>query len=78
MNNFIINMDYFTFGKFLIIKAIMQKSRGFEGELIIEIPKVATASCEKTALIRSLFIARMGFFQKPCIIIISDQQEFHK
>ena len=57
-------MDYFTFGKFLIIKAIMQKSRGFEGELIIEIPKVATASCEKTALIRSLFIARMGLYPK--------------
>lgn len=42
----------------------MQKSRGFEGELIIEIPKVAVANCEELPLIKSLFIARMGFYPK--------------
>ena len=42
----------------------MQKSRGFEGELIIEVPKVALAQCEKTPLIRTSFITRMGFYPK--------------
>ena len=42
----------------------MQKSRGFEGELIIEIPKVAIAKCEELPLTRTLFIARMGFYPK--------------
>ena len=42
----------------------IQKSRGFEGELIIEIPKVAIAQSEQLPLINSLFIARMGFYPK--------------
>ncbi len=42
----------------------IQKSRGFEGELIIEIPKVAIAQSEKLPLINALFIARMGFYPK--------------
>lgn len=42
----------------------MQKSRGFEGELIIEVPKVAIANCEELPLIKSLFITRMGFYPK--------------
>ena len=42
----------------------MQKSRGFDGELIIEIPKVAVANCEELPLIKDLFIARMGFYPK--------------
>ena len=42
----------------------MQKSRGFEGELIIEIPKVAVINCEALPLIKSLFINRMGFYPK--------------
>lgn len=42
----------------------MRKSEGFEGEMIIEIPKVAIAQCEKLPLIHSLFIARMGFYPK--------------
>ncbi|WP_353718491.1 AraC family transcriptional regulator [Dyadobacter sp. 676] len=42
----------------------MRKSRGFEGELIIEIPKVATSHCEQLPLIAQLFIARMGYYPK--------------
>jgi AraC-like DNA-binding protein len=42
----------------------MQKSRGFEGELIIEIPKVAIAKCKTLPLIHSLYISRMGFYPK--------------
>ena len=42
----------------------IQKSRGFEGELIIEVPMVAIAQSEKTPLINTLFIARMGFYPK--------------
>ncbi len=43
---------------------LIQKSRGFEGELIIEVPMVAIAQSENTPLINSLFIARMGFYPK--------------
>ncbi len=42
----------------------MQKSSGFEGELIIEIPQLAITNCEQLPLINSLFIARMGFYPK--------------
>ncbi|WP_426295484.1 AraC family transcriptional regulator [Dyadobacter endophyticus] len=42
----------------------MRKSRGFEGELIIDIPKVATSHCEQLPLISQLFIARMGYYPK--------------
>ena len=42
----------------------IQKSRGFEGELIIEIPKVALAQSQTLPLIHSLYIARMGFYPK--------------
>jgi len=42
----------------------MRKSRGFEGELIIEVPKIAITNCEELPLIRSLFISRMGFYPK--------------
>lgn len=42
----------------------MQKSRGFEGELIIEIPKVALEKCKSLPLINQLFISRMGFYPK--------------
>jgi hypothetical protein len=42
----------------------MHKSRGFEGELIIEVPKVATSHCEQLPLISQLFIARMGYYPK--------------
>jgi AraC-like DNA-binding protein len=42
----------------------MRKSRGFEGELIIEIPKVATSHCEQLPLIGQLFISRMGYYPK--------------
>ncbi|SEJ64924.1 AraC-like ligand binding domain-containing protein [Dyadobacter sp. SG02] len=42
----------------------MRKSRGFEGELIIEIPKVATTHCEQLPLIGQLFISRMGYYPK--------------
>ena len=43
---------------------IIQKSRGFEGELIIEIPKIAIEQSQKLPLVRSLFITRMGFYPK--------------
>lgn len=43
---------------------IMRKSRGFEGELIIEIPKVATSHCEQLPLISQLFISRMGYYPR--------------
>lgn len=46
-----------------MFKAI-QKSRGFQGELIIEVPKVAIAQSQKLPLINTLFIARMGFYPK--------------
>ncbi|ACT93327.1 AraC family transcriptional regulator [Dyadobacter fermentans] len=42
----------------------MRKSRGFDGELIIEIPKVATSHCEQLPLISHLFISRMGYYPK--------------
>jgi len=42
----------------------IQKSRGFEGELIIEIPKVAIAQSQQLPLVHSLFISRMGFYPK--------------
>lgn len=42
----------------------MQKSQGFEGELIIEIPQIAVKNCEKIPLIRSMFISRMGYYPK--------------
>ena len=42
----------------------IQKSSGFEGELIIEVPIVAIAQSENIPLINSLFIARMGFYPK--------------
>jgi AraC-like DNA-binding protein len=57
-------MDYFTFDVIIKIRGIMQKSRGFEGEMIIEVPKVAVANCEELPLIKSLFITRMGFYPK--------------
>jgi AraC-like DNA-binding protein len=44
--------------------AAKQRSRGFEGELIIEIPRVAIEQCQKLPLIHSLFISRMGFYPK--------------
>ncbi len=43
---------------------LMQKSRGFEGELVIEIPRVAMAKCKTLPLIHSLYISRMGFYPK--------------
>jgi AraC-like DNA-binding protein len=43
---------------------IIQKSRGFEGELIIEVPKIAISQSQKLPLIHSLFISRMGFYPK--------------
>ncbi len=46
-----------------MVKAV-QKSRGFQGELIIEVPKVAIAQSQKLPLINTLFIARMGFYPK--------------
>lgn len=46
-----------------MFKAV-QKSRGFQGELIIEVPKVAIAQSQKLPLINTLFIARMGFYPK--------------
>jgi len=42
----------------------MRKSRGFEGEVLIEIPQVALSKCLKLSLISSLFITRMGFYPK--------------
>ncbi len=42
----------------------MQKSRGFTGELIIEIPTMALAQSHKAPLINRLFIAKMGFYPK--------------
>ena len=43
---------------------IIQKSRGFEGELIIEIPKIAIEQSQKLPLVHALFITRMGFYPK--------------
>src|SRR4028118_1981043 len=42
----------------------MKKSKGFEGELIIEIPQVAIRQCESLPLVKSLFITRMGIYPK--------------
>lgn len=42
----------------------IKKSRGFEGELIIEVPRVAIVQSEQLPLINSLFIAQMGFYPK--------------
>ncbi|TLV03382.1 AraC family transcriptional regulator [Dyadobacter luticola] len=42
----------------------VKKSRGFEGELIIEIPKVAATHCEALPLISSLYLSRIGFYPK--------------
>lgn len=42
----------------------MQKSRGFEGELIIEIPTLAINKSRALPLIHSLYITRMGFYPK--------------
>lgn len=42
----------------------IQKSRGFEGELIIAIPELALTQCRTLPIINSLFIARMGFYPK--------------
>jgi hypothetical protein len=39
-----------------------QKSRGFTGELIIDIPEVAIGQCLKMPLISSLYITKMGFY----------------
>jgi len=41
-----------------------QKSRGFEGELIIEPPKAAIVESQRQPLIHSCFIARMGYYPK--------------
>ena len=41
-----------------------KKSRGFEGELIIEIPKIALAQIQALPLIHALYISRMGFYPK--------------
>ena len=41
-----------------------KKSRGFEGELIIEIPKIALAQIQTLPLIHRLYISRMGFYPK--------------
>ena len=61
-------MDYFIFevkGQiFVKMPNSIQKSRGFEGELIIEVPKVAVVQSEQLPLINTLFIARMGFYPK--------------
>lgn len=40
----------------------MRKSKGFEGELIIEVPGVAIRACQEIPLIKSLFISRMGYY----------------
>lgn len=42
----------------------IQKSRGFEGELIIETPKIVVEQSYKLPLVHTLFIARMGFYPK--------------
>lgn len=42
----------------------MRKSHGFEGEILIELPKAALSKCQKLPLINSLFIAQMGFYPK--------------
>ncbi|GAB2587275.1 AraC family transcriptional regulator [Spirosoma areae] len=43
---------------------LSQKSRGFEGELIIEPPKTAIAQSQRQPLIHTCFIARMGYYPK--------------
>ncbi|MDR6562292.1 MULTISPECIES: AraC family transcriptional regulator [unclassified Arcicella] len=42
----------------------MQKSSGFEGELIIEIPKMVVNTIKALPLIQYLYITRMGFYPK--------------
>lgn len=42
----------------------MKKSRGFEGEMIIEIPRIALENCQTLPLIRPLHISRLGFYPK--------------
>ncbi|HTL08978.1 MAG TPA: AraC family transcriptional regulator [Chitinophagaceae bacterium] len=42
----------------------IQKHRGFEGELIIEIPRLVIAQCRQLSLVNALYIARMGFYPK--------------
>lgn len=42
----------------------MRKSRGFEGELFIQIPKMVLSNCQKLPLIKSVFITHMGFYPK--------------
>ncbi|CAG5000207.1 HTH-type transcriptional activator RhaR [Dyadobacter sp. CECT 9275] len=42
----------------------MRKSRGFDGEQFIEIPKVGLSSCRKLPLIQGLHITHIGFYPK--------------
>ena len=42
----------------------MRKSRGFEGEQFIEIPKITLSNCRKLPLIQSLHITYIGFYPK--------------
>lgn len=42
----------------------MRKSRGFEGELIIGIPKIVLSKCRELPLIQALHITRIGFYPK--------------
>ncbi len=42
----------------------MHKSRGFEGELIIEIPKTAAQICRELPFCHSLYLSRMGFYPR--------------
>jgi AraC-like DNA-binding protein len=43
---------------------VVQKRSGFEGELIIELPKSVLSECHKLPVINTLFIDRMGFYPK--------------
>jgi AraC-like DNA-binding protein len=42
----------------------MRKPSGFEGELIIDIPKAAQTKCVELPLVNHLFVTRMGFYPK--------------
>ncbi len=42
----------------------MRKSRGFEGELFIQIPKMVLSNCQHLPLIKSVFITHIGFYPK--------------
>ena len=42
----------------------MQKSSGFSGQLIIDVPKAARSKCAELPLINALYICRMGFYPK--------------